>query len=161
MKIESHNHPSAVEPFHGAATGSGGVVRDILSMGARPVALLGSLRFGNFEDSHVKYLVDEATKGLAFYGNGIEVPTIGGETYFSDSYQGNPLVNAMCVGLVKKEDIVIAVAEGTDSIVILAGRKTGRDGVGSASFASRELEGEETEIDHPAIPQGDPFIEKN
>ena len=160
MKIESHNHPSAVEPFHGAATGSGGVVRDILSMGARPVALLGSLRFGNFEDSHVKYLVDEATKGLAFYGNGIEVPTIGGETYFSDSYQGNPLVNAMCVGLVKKEDIVIAVAEGTDSIVILAGRKTGRDGVGSASFASRELEGEETEIDHPAIPQGDPFIEK-
>jgi len=160
MKIESHNHPSAVEPFHGAATGSGGVVRDILAMGARPVALLGSLRFGNFEDSHVKYLVEEAAKGLAFYGNGIEVPTIGGETYFLDSYQGNPLVNAMCVGLVKKEDIVVAVAEGTDSIVILVGEKTGRDGVGSASFASRELEGEEKEIEHPPIPQGNPFLEK-
>ncbi|MCJ7656852.1 MAG: phosphoribosylformylglycinamidine synthase subunit PurL, partial [Candidatus Atribacteria bacterium] len=160
MKIESHNHPSAVEPFHGAATGSGGVVRDILAMGARPVALLGSLRFGNFEDSHVKYLVDEAAKGLAFYGNNIEVPTIGGETYFLDSYQGNPLVNAMCVGLVKKEDIVVAVAKGADSIVILAGEKTGRDGVGSASFASRELEGEEKEIEHPPIPQGNPFLEK-
>jgi phosphoribosylformylglycinamidine synthase len=160
MKIESHNHPSAVEPFHGAATGSGGVVRDILAMGARPVALLGSLRFGNIEDSHVKYLVEEAAKGLAFYGNGIEVPTIGGEIYFLDSYQGNPLVNAMCVGLVKKEDIVVAVAEGTDSIVILAGEKTGRDGVGSASFASRELEGEEKEIEHPPIPQGNPFLEK-
>jgi len=160
MKIESHNHPSAVEPFHGAATGSGGVVRDILAMGARPVALLGSLRFGNFEDSHVKYLVEEVAKGLAFYGNSIEVPTIGGETYFLDSYQGNPLVNAMCVGLVKKEDIVVAVAEGADSIVILAGEKTGRDGVGSASFASRELEGEEKEIEHPPIPQGNPFLEK-
>ena len=160
MKIESHNHPSAVEPFHGAATGSGGVVRDILAMGARPVALLGSLRFGNFEDSHVKYLVEEAAKGLAFYGNGIEVPTVGGETYFLDSYQGNPLVNAMCVGLAKKEDIVVAVAEGADSIVILAGEKTGRDGVGSASFASRELEGEEKEIEHPPIPQGNPFLEK-
>ncbi|MGB6606269.1 MAG: phosphoribosylformylglycinamidine synthase subunit PurL, partial [Atribacterota bacterium] len=143
-----------------AATGSGGVVRDILAMGARPVALLGSLRFGNFEDSHVKYLVDEAAKGLAFYGNNIEVPTIGGETYFLDSYQGNPLVNAMCVGLVKKEDIVVAVAKGVDSIVILAGEKTGRDGVGSASFASRELEGEEKEIEHPPIPQGNPFLEK-
>jgi len=160
MKIESHNHPSAVEPFHGAATGSGGVVRDILAMGARPVALLGSLRFGSLEDSHVKYLVEEAAKGLAFYGNGIEVPTIGGETYFLDSYQGNPLVNAMCVGLAKKEDIVVAVAEGEDSIVILAGEKTGRDGVGSASFASRELEGEEKEIVHPPIPQGNPFLEK-
>jgi phosphoribosylformylglycinamidine synthase len=136
------------------------VVRDILAMGARPVALLGSLRFGNLEDSHVKYLVKEAAKGLAFYGNNIEVPTVGGETYFLDSYQGNPLVNAMCVGLVKKEDIVVAIAEGTDSIVILAGEQTGRDGVGSASFASRELEGEEKEIEHPPIPQGNPFLEK-
>ena len=160
MKIESHNHPSAVEPFHGAATGSGGVVRDILAMGARPVALLASLRFGSLEDSHVKYLVEEAAKGLAFYGNNIEVPTIGGETYFLDSYQGNPLVNAMCVGLVKKEDIIVAVAEETNSIVILAGEKTGKDGVGSASFASRELEGEEKEIEHPPIPQGNPFLEK-
>ncbi len=160
MKIESHNHPSAVEPFHGAATGSGGVVRDILAMGARPVALLGSLRFGNLDDSHVKYLVKEVAKGLAFYGNGVEVPTIGGETYFLDNYQGNPLVNAMCVGLVKKEDIVVAVAKVTDSIVILAGGKTGRDGVGSASFASRELEGEEKGIEHPPIPQGNPFLEK-
>ncbi len=159
MKIESHNHPSAVEPFYGAATGSGGVVRDILAMGARPVALLGSLRFGKFEDSHVKYLVQEAARGLSFYGNNIEVPTIGGEINFLDSYQGNPLVNAMCVGLVKKEDIVVAVANKIDSIVILAGEKTGRDGVGSASFASRELEGEE-QVEHPPIPQGNPFLEK-
>ncbi|MDD2353253.1 MAG: phosphoribosylformylglycinamidine synthase subunit PurL [Atribacterota bacterium] len=159
MKIESHNHPSAVEPFHGAATGSGGVVRDILAMGARPVALLGSLRFGRFEDSHVKYLAKEVAKGLAFYGNNIEVPTMGGETYFLDSYHGNPLVNAMCVGLVKKDDIVVAVAGEKDSVVILAGEKTGRDGVGSASFASRELEGEE-KIEHPPIPQGNPYLEK-
>jgi phosphoribosylformylglycinamidine synthase subunit PurL len=160
IKIESHNHPSAVEPFHGAATGSGGVVRDILAMGARPVALLGSLRFGNYEDAHVKYLAKEVAKGLAFYGNNIQVPTIGGETYFSESYQGNPLVNAMCVGLVKKDDIVVAVAGEKGSIVILAGEKTGRDGVGSASFASRELEGKEEIIEHPPIPQGNPYLEK-
>jgi phosphoribosylformylglycinamidine synthase len=160
MKIESHNHPSAVEPFHGAATGSGGVVRDILAMGARPVALLGSLRFGRLDDSHIKYLVKEVAKGLAFYGNNIEVPTIGGETYFLDSYQDNPLVNAMCIGLVRKEDIVVAVAKGADSIVILAGERTGRDGVGSASFASRELEGEDKAIDHPPIPKGNPYLEK-
>jgi phosphoribosylformylglycinamidine synthase subunit PurL len=160
MKIESHNHPSAVEPFHGAATGSGGVVRDILAMGARPVALLGSLRFGSYEDAHVKYLAKEVAKGLTFYGNNIEVPTMGGETYFLESYQGNPLVNAMCVGLVKKDDIVVAVAGEKDSIVILAGEKTGRDGVGSASFASRELEGKEEKIEHPPIPQGNPHLEK-
>jgi phosphoribosylformylglycinamidine synthase subunit PurL len=160
MKIESHNHPSAVEPFHGAATGSGGVVRDILAMGARPVALLGSLRFGRLEDSQVKYLAQEVAKGLAFYGNNIEVPTVGGETYFLDSYQGNPLVNAMCVGLVNKDNIVVAIAEETDSVVILVGEKTGRDGVGSASFASRELEEKEKKIEHPPIPQGNPFLEK-
>jgi phosphoribosylformylglycinamidine synthase len=160
MKIESHNHPSAVEPFHGAATGSGGVVRDILAMGARPIALLASLRFGRLEDSHVKFLAKEVAKGLAFYGNNIEVPTMGGETYFLDSYQGNPLVNAMCVGLVKKDDIVVAVAGEKDSVVILAGEKTGRDGVGSASFASRELEGEKEAIEHPPIPQGNPYLEK-
>jgi len=149
-----------VEPFHGAATGSGGVVRDILAMGARPVALLASLRFGRLEDSHVKFLAKEVAKGLAFYGNNIEVPTMGGETYFLDSYQGNPLVNAMCVGLVKKDDIVVAVAGEKDSVVILAGEKTGRDGVGSASFASRELEGEKEAIEHPPIPQGNPYLEK-
>jgi len=160
MKIESHNHPSAVEPFHGAATGIGGVVRDILAMGARPVALLGSLRFGSLDDPHVKYLVKEVAKGLAFYGNNIEVPVIAGETYFLENYQGNPLVNAMCVGLVKKDGIVVAVAKGTDSIVLLAGAKTGRDGVGSASFASRELAEVEKEIAHPPIPQGDPHLEK-
>lgn len=160
MKIESHNHPSAVEPFHGAATGSGGVVRDILAMGARPVALLGSLRFGRADDPHVKHLAQEVARGLAFYGNHIEVPTIGGETYFLDSYQGNPLVNAMCIGLVKKEEIVVAIAREAGSRVILVGEKTGRDGVGSASFASRELEGEEEKIEHPPIPQGNPHLEK-
>ncbi|MDD4896879.1 MAG: phosphoribosylformylglycinamidine synthase subunit PurL, partial [Atribacterota bacterium] len=160
MKIESHNHPSAVEPFHGAATGVGGVVRDILAMGARPVAILGSLRFGNWEDSHTRYLVKEVAKGLSFYGNNITVPVIGGETYFSNSYQENPLVNAMCVGLVKKEDIVVAIAREIGSIVILAGEKTGRDGVGSASFASQELSEVDQEIKHPPIPQGNPYLEK-
>ncbi len=160
MKIESHNHPSAVEPFHGAATGIGGVVRDILAMGARPVAILGSLRFGNWEDPHIQYLVKEVVKGLAFYANNILVPVIGGETYFLDSYQENPLVNAMCIGLVKKEDIVIAAAKEVDSIVILAGERTGRDGVGSASFASRELSESDEEINHPPIPQGNPYLKK-
>jgi len=160
MKIESHNHPSAIDPFHGAATGSGGVVRDILAMGARPIALLGSLRFGNLEDPYVKYLVEKVTEGLAFYGNGIEVPIISGETYFLDCYRDNPLVNAMCIGLVKKEDIVVAVAKGVDNLVILAGEKTSRDGVGSASFASQELEGEKQKIEYPLIPQGNPFLEK-
>lgn len=160
MKIESHNHPSAVEPFHGAATGIGGVVRDILAMGARPVAILGSLRFGPWEDPQVQYLVKEIAEGLAFYSNNISVPVISGETYFGDSYQENPLVNAMCVGLVKKEHIVLAVAGEINSIVILAGEKTGRDGVGSASFASRELSETDQQIEHPPIPQGNPHLEK-
>ncbi len=160
MKIESHNHPSAVEPFHGAATGIGGVVRDILAMGARPVAILSSLRFGNWEEPHIQSLAKEVVKGLAFYANNISVPAIGGEIYFLDSYQENPLVNAMCVGLVKKEDIVIAAAEEVDSIVILAGRKTGRDGVGSASFASQELLEVDQKIKHPSIPQGNPHLKK-
>lgn len=160
VKIESHNHPSAVEPFHGAATGIGGVVRDVLAMGARPIALLGSLRFGSWEDPQVQYLTEEVTKGLAFYGNNIAVPVMGGEIYFLESYQGNPLVNAMCVGLVKKEDIVVASAKETESIVILAGEKTGRDGVGSASFASQELTEVDRVIEHPPIPQGNPYLEK-
>lgn len=161
MKIESHNHPSAVEPFHGAATGIGGVVRDILAMGARPVALLGSLRFGNWQNSHIRYLLSEVVKGLAFYGNNLAVPLVAGETFFLDCYQENPLVNAMCVGLVKKDKIVVATANEAGNIVILAGGKTGKDGVGSASFASRELTGVEQGISHPPIPEGNPFLEKN
>ena len=160
VKIESHNHPSAVEPFHGAATGVGGVVRDVLAMGARPVALLGSLRFGIWEDPQVQYLVQEVARGLAFYSNNIEIPVIGGEISFSECYQENPLVNAMCVGLVKKGDIVVAKAKEIDSIIILAGARTGLDGVGSASFASRELAEVEQVIEHPPIPQGNPHLEK-
>jgi phosphoribosylformylglycinamidine synthase II len=160
MKIESHNHPSAVEPFHGAATGVGGVVRDILAMGARPVAILSSLRFGNWEENHIQSLAKEVVKGLAFYANNISVPAIGGEIYFLDSYQENPLVNAMCIGLVKKEDIVVAAAEEFDSIVVLAGEETGRDGVGSASFASQELLEVDQKIKHPPIPQGNPYLKK-
>ena len=160
MKIESHNHPSAVEPFHGAATGVGGVVRDILAMGARPVAILSSLRFGNWEEPHIQFLAKEVVKGMAFYSNNISVPAIGGEIYFLDSYQENPLVNAMCIGLVKKEKIVIAAAEEFGSIVVLAGRETGRDGVGSASFASQELLEVDQKIKHPPIPQGNPHLKK-
>lgn len=160
VKIESHNHPSAVEPFHGAATGIGGVVRDVLAMGARPIALLGSLRFGSWEDPQVQYLAKEVAKGLAFYGNNIAVPVMGGEIYFLENYQRNPLVNAMCVGLLKKEDIVVASAKEIGSIVILAGEKTGKDGVGSASFASQELTEVDRVIEHPPIPRGNPHLEK-
>ena len=160
MKIESHNHPSAVEPFHGAATGIGGVVRDIFAMGARPSAVMSSLRLGSWEDPHIQYLAREITKGVAFYTNNIEVPVIGGETYFLDCYQENPLVNVMCIGFVKKDSIIVAAAKEKDSIVILAGKRTGRDGVGSASFSSRELTEIDQRIQHPPIPQGDPFLEK-
>ena len=159
MKIESHNHPSAIEPFQGAATGIGGIVRDIFAMGARPIALLDSLRFGNFDNSQTKYLYKGVIDGISFYGNCIGVPTVGGETVFSSTYQENILVNVMCVGCAKKNDILRAVARGEGNSVILIGAKTGRDGIGGASFASTELD-ESSDEDRPAVQIGDPFSEK-
>ena len=159
MKMESHNHPSTIEPFQGAATGIGGIVRDIFAMGARPIALLDSLRFGDFNHPQTQYLYKGVIEGISFYGNCIGVPTVGGETVFSPSYQENILVNVMCVGLAGKNDILRAIAKGEGNSVILIGAKTGRDGIGGASFASAELN-ETSDEDRPAVQIGDPFSEK-
>jgi phosphoribosylformylglycinamidine synthase subunit PurL len=159
MKMESHNHPSAVEPFQGAATGVGGILRDIFTMGARPIAILDSLFFGDYNENRTKFLFNGVVGGISFYGNCIGVPTVGGETIFSKSYQGNILVNVMCVGLVKQEQITRAIAKGTGNSVILIGAKTGRDGIGGAAFASVELN-QKSQEDRPAVQIGDPFAEK-
>ncbi|WP_456272596.1 phosphoribosylformylglycinamidine synthase subunit PurL [Bacillus sp. AK031] len=159
FKIESHNHPSAIEPYQGAATGVGGIIRDVFSMGARPVALLNSLRFGELDSPRVKYLFEEVVAGIAGYGNCIGIPTVGGEVQFDAAYEGNPLVNAMCVGLINHEDIQKGVAHGTGNTVMYVGAKTGRDGIHGATFASEEL-GEESEEKRPAVQVGDPFMEK-
>ena len=159
FKIESHNHPSAIEPYQGAATGVGGIIRDIFTMGARPIASLNSLRFGELDDEHVRFLFEGVVEGIAGYGNCIGIPTVGGEVYFSDSYKDNPLVNAMSVGLMDKEDISTGTAEGVGNPVMVVGATTGRDGIQGASFASDELT-EESEEDRPAVQVGDPFMEK-
>ncbi len=160
MKIESHNHPSAVEPYQGAATGVGGIIRDIFAMGARPVALLNSLRFGELENSErVQYLLDGVVEGISGYGNCMGIPTVGGETFFNKSYEGNPLVNAMCVGVIEHDKIHRASAKGVGNPVMYIGASTGRDGVGGASFASVELT-EESEEKRSAVQVGDPFMEK-
>ncbi|TYS16926.1 phosphoribosylformylglycinamidine synthase subunit PurL [Rossellomorea vietnamensis] len=159
FKIESHNHPSAIEPYQGAATGVGGIIRDVFSMGARPVALLNSLRFGELDSPRVKYLFEEVVAGIAGYGNCIGIPTVGGEVQFDAAYEGNPLVNAMCVGLINHEDIQKGIAKGTGNTVMYIGAKTGRDGIHGATFASEEL-GEESEEKRPAVQVGDPFMEK-
>lgn len=159
FKIESHNHPSAIEPYQGAATGVGGIIRDIFSMGARPVALLNSLRFGSLKEERVKYLFEHVVAGIAGYGNCIGIPTVGGEVVFDDSYAGNPLVNAMCVGLIDHEDIQKGVASGVGNPVYYVGPPTGRDGIHGATFASEELTAE-SEAKRPAVQVGDPFMEK-
>ena len=159
FKIESHNHPSAIEPYQGAATGVGGIIRDIFTMGARPIASLNSLRFGELDDEHVRFLFDGVVEGIAGYGNCIGIPTVGGEVYFSDSYKENPLVNAMSVGLMDQEDISTGTAKGVGNPVMVVGATTGRDGIQGASFASDELT-EESEEDRPAVQVGDPFMEK-
>jgi len=157
FKIESHNHPSAVEPFQGAATGVGGILRDIMSMGARPIALLDSLRFGPPE-GRSRYLFKGVVSGIAFYGNAIGVPTVGGDLYFHEGYRENPLVNAMCLGLLREENLKRSRAS-LGRPIYYAGAKTGRDGIGGAAFASRELR-EEKEEDRPAVQVGDPFLGK-
>ena len=159
MKVESHNHPSAVEPFQGAATGVGGIVRDILAMGARPIALLNSLRFGPLDDARNRYLFDGVVGGISWYGNCIGIPDVGGEVCFSHSYSGNPLVNAMCVGLVQKDMLVKAQASGEGNLLVLVGADTGRDGIhGASGLASRTFE-EEREM-RPTVQVGNPFLEK-
>ena len=135
FKIESHNHPSAIEPYQGAATGVGGIIRDVFSMGARPIALLNSLRFGELTSPSVKYLFEQVVAGIAGYGNCVGIPTVGGEVQFDPSYEGNPLVNAMCVGIICHEDIQRGIATGVGNTVMYVGAKTGRDGIHGATFA--------------------------
>jgi len=159
MKIESHNHPSAIEPYQGAATGVGGIVRDIFTMGARPIALLDSLRFGPLSDPRNRYLFSGIVGGIGGYGNCLGIPTVGGEIYFDESYSGNPLVNAMCVGLIEAGKLIPAKASGTGNPVLLVGAATGRDGIHGATFASVELD-EASEERRPAVQVGDPFTEK-
>ena len=159
FKIESHNHPSAVEPFQGAATGVGGILRDIFTMGARPIALLNALRFGPLEDPANVGLVEGVVAGIAHYGNCVGVPTVGGEVAFDPSYAGNPLVNAMALGLMETDEIVKSGAAGVGNPVVYVGSTTGRDGMGGASFASAELSADSLD-DRPAVQVGDPFLEK-
>jgi phosphoribosylformylglycinamidine synthase subunit PurL len=161
FKVESHNHPSAVEPFQGAATGVGGILRDVFAIGARPIAVLDSLRFGEATSSErSRYLLDRAVAGIGHYGNSIGVPTVGGEIYFEDSYEQNCLVNAMCLGLAPRERLIRAAAAGAGNVVVLLGALTGRDGIGGASvLASAEL-GEGDEDKRPSVQIGDPFSEK-
>jgi phosphoribosylformylglycinamidine synthase subunit PurL len=160
FKIESHNHPSAVEPFQGAATGVGGILRDIFTMGARPIAVLNSLRFGSLEDSRTQRLFQGVVAGISHYGNSVGVPTVGGEVYFDPAYSGNPLVNVMALGLMETPSIVKSGASGIGNPVLYVGSTTGRDGMGGASFASAELSNESID-DRPAVQVGDPFLEKS
>lgn len=161
FKVESHNHPSAVEPFQGAATGVGGILRDIFTMGARPIAVLNSLRFGDLDDARTRRLFSGVVAGIAHYGNCVGVPTVGGEVYFDPAYTGNPLVNAMAMGLMETAEIVKAGASGVGNPVLYVGSTTGRDGMGGASFASAELDATSEVEDRPAVQVGDPFLEKS
>ena len=159
FKIESHNHPSAIEPFQGAATGVGGIHRDIFTMGARPIAALNSLRFGNLEEDKTQHLLSGVVHGIGHYGNCFGVPTVGGEVYFDQCYHTNPLVNAMSVGIVKAGETVSATAKGRGNPVMFVGSATGKDGIGGASFASADITAESTQ-ELPAVQVGDPFQEK-
>ncbi|MGQ0712987.1 MAG: phosphoribosylformylglycinamidine synthase subunit PurL [Gemmatimonadaceae bacterium] len=159
FKIESHNHPSAVEPYQGAATGVGGILRDVFTMGARPIALLNSLRFGSLDRPRVRYLLAGVVKGIGDYGNCVGIPTVAGEIVFDDAYEGNPLVNAMCVGLMREDELIRAVAEGVGNPILAVGSRTGRDGIHGASFASEDLT-DASDAKRPRVQVGDPFTEK-
>ncbi len=159
FKIESHNHPSFIEPYQGAATGVGGIIRDIFTMGARPIALLNSLRFGELDDPMTRRIVAGVVAGIAGYGNSIGIPTVGGEMGFDKTYTGNPLVNVFCLGLVRSEDLILGRAEGVGNAVYYVGAKTGRDGIHGATMASAEFD-EATEEKRPNVQVGDPFMEK-
>jgi len=159
FKIESHNHPSAIEPYQGAATGVGGINRDIFTMGARPVAQLNSLRFGDLNLDHTKWLIKGIVKGIGDYGNAFGVPVVGGEVFFDESYQTNPLVNAMSVGIMEKDDLISAIAKGEGNPVFIVGSRTGKDGIHGATFASADIT-EKSAEDIPSVQKGDPFAEK-
>ena len=159
FKIESHNHPSAVEPYQGAATGVGGIMRDIFTMGARPIASLNSLRFGSLKDARTRFLFDGVVRGIGDYGNSFGVPTVAGEVYFDESYQGNPLVNAMAVGIVNKKHFASATSKGVGNPIMIVGSSTGRDGIHGATFASEEISAK-SEAKRPSVQVGDPFTEK-
>ena len=159
FKIESHNHPSFIEPYQGAATGVGGIIRDIFTMGARPIALMNSLRFGELDDPRVRRNMEGVVAGIAGYGNSIGIPTVGGEIAFEDCYAGNPLVNVFCLGLARADEIVKGVAKGTGNPVYYVGSKTGRDGIHGATMASAEFD-ENSADKRPAVQVGDPFMEK-
>src|SRR5438093_8759079 len=159
FKIESHNHPSFIEPYQGAATGVGGILRDIFTMGARPIAVLDSLRFGPPSDPRNRRLLEGVVKGIGGYGNAIGIPTVGGEIAFEPSYAGNPLVNVFCLGIAKASDIIKGVASGVGNAVYYVGAKTGRDGIHGATMASAEFD-EKSAEKRPAVQVGDPFMEK-
>ncbi len=160
FKIESHNHPSAVEPYQGAATGIGGILRDVFTMGARPVATLNSLHFGDLDRPRVRYLFSGVVKGIGDYGNCVGIPSTGGEVYFDRGYEDNPIVNAMCLGLMRKEDLIRGTAEGVGNTLMAVGARTGRDGIHGATFASEELSEGDDEASRPQVQVGDPFTEK-
>src|SRR6187401_1490176 len=159
FKIESHNHPSFIEPYQGAATGVGGIIRDIFTMGARPIALMNSLRFGPLDEPRTRRVLEGVVAGIAGYGNSIGIPTIGGEIAFEPSYAGNPLVNVFCLGTAKASDIIKGVASGVGNAVYYVGAKTGRDGIHGATMASAEFD-EKSAEKRPAVQVGDPFMEK-
>ena len=158
--MESHNHPSAIEPYGGAGTGIGGILRDIISMGAKPIALLDPLRFGPLEDEKSKYIFENVVKGISDYGNRVGVPTVAGEIEFDEAFRTNPLVNVMCVGLVEKDKIVYGKAPNVGDVFFLMGGTTGRDGINGVTFASEELTSESETEDRPAVQVGDPFTKK-
>ncbi len=160
LRIESHNHPSAVEPYQGAATGVGGIIRDIFSMGARPIALMDPLRFGPLDDARTRYLFEGVVSGISGYGNAVGVPTVGGEVVFDDCYRDNPLVNVLCLGLLPRDRLVLARAEGTGNLAVLLGSSTGRDGIGGASVLASAGFDEGSEAKRPSVQVGDPFEEK-
>jgi phosphoribosylformylglycinamidine synthase len=160
IRIESHNHPSAVEPYQGAATGVGGIIRDVFSMGARPVALMDPLRFGPLDDARTRYLFEGVVSGISGYGNSVGVPTVGGEVVFDDCYRDNPLVNVLCLGLLPRERLVLARAEGKGNLAVLLGSSTGRDGIGGASVLASAGFEEGSEAKRPSVQVGDPYEEK-
>ena len=159
FKIESHNHPSFIEPYQGAATGVGGIIRDIFTMGARPIALLNALRFGSLDTPLARRMFEGVVAGIGGYGNSIGIPTVGGEIVFDEMYAGNPLVNVLCLGIAHKDDIIKGAAKGTGNPVYYVGAKTGRDGIHGATMASAEFD-EKSAEKRPAVQVGDPFMEK-
>jgi phosphoribosylformylglycinamidine synthase subunit PurL len=159
FKIESHNHPSFIEPYQGAATGVGGIIRDIFTMGARPIALLNALRFGSLDTPLARRIFEGVVAGIGGYGNSIGIPTVGGEIVFDEMYSGNPLVNVLCLGIARIDDIVKGAAKGTGNPVYYVGAKTGRDGIHGATMASAEFD-EKSAEKRPAVQVGDPFMEK-